>query len=795
MKKLTNLLLLLLVTIWGGVNVDAQTFEVSDAPTNGKWATNTTWYSISFKNQQQDSEYRYWSLNDGDLYEGALKPGVETSDLTFNEKSLWCVVKSSEADNAYKIYNYSAGTTKVLGMTGSDVAGRAKMYDASNVPDGVKTVFYWAQSNFSGYGKDANSFRVDANGNNYVNCRNVTNGIDVIAFWDSGDAINVAGSAFIFTSYSDLRTDVSTLYKELSNTFSQTIGQIFSYSQSTLDDLKNAIPESDNFSSVESNIADWQNMRKARFDLLHSTRVIMPEAGHRYALKNSLHSDRYLNMPITYGTQLYGTTELTRNACWILEKNSDGSYNLRNAATTYYITGNPGMNGWGGNPYNIETSGFGYKLYPNTNNKYPATAAIGNDGNDYYFMHLGQNNDYKIVGWTKNAEASCWKLEEITDEEYNNLPAIDKTTADYIGLRANLIGSKLPKNAFATAKTTFEGSKTLENAQAFQSAVEDSRLVRFLNVKTMHAVEPEGNQVRVSNTTSPKDVPSVWYLDFVDEANADFRFKIKHMNTGHYLGALGGITYLSNTHKDGGAFTIPTVDNDKFYIVDGNNAKMNEADNSVNATESDYNKWYIDVAERVEVPLTAVGNHTFATAYLPFAVSSIENAKAYIGEINTEKTHVTLSEVSTALAAEEGMILIGNEEGTTTATLHIGGQAEKNNSNVLEGTLTGITFSDAVSRDAYRVMGKKNGAETTIGFFKPSDSMTSLGANRAYIRANSTYATGLTVGFGQVEGIGQATMETTDNANAPIYDLSGRRVNQLTKGGIYIKGGKKVIVK
>lgn len=303
--------------------MDAQTFEVSDAPTNGKWATNTTWYSISFKNQQQDSEYRYWSLNDGDLYEGALKPGVETSDLTFNEKSLWCVVKSSEADNAYKIYNYSAGTTKVLGMTGSDVAGRAKMYDASNVPDGVKTVFYWAQSNFSGYGKDANSFRVDANGNNYVNCRNVTNGIDVIAFWDSGDAINVAGSAFIFTSYSDLRTDVSTLYKELSNTFSQTIGQIFSYSQSTLDDLKNAIPESDNFSSVESNIADWQNMRKARFDLLHSTRVIMPEAGHRYALKNSLHSDRYLNMPITYGTQLYGTTELTRNACWILGKKNE----------------------------------------------------------------------------------------------------------------------------------------------------------------------------------------------------------------------------------------------------------------------------------------------------------------------------------------------------------------------------------------------------------------------------------------------------------------------------------------
>lgn len=774
----------------GGVNVDAQTFEVSDAPTAEGWAAKTTWYTISFKNQKEDSEYRYWSLNDGDLYEGALKPGVETSDLTFNEKSLWCVVKSSEADNAYKIYNYSAGTTKVLGMTGSEASGRAKMYDESKIPDGVKTVFYCSQSNFQGYGKTANSFRVEATGNNYVNCRDA-NGNDVIAFWNNGNAINVAGSAFIFTSYSDLYTDLSSFY----NSFGSVPDQIFGYPKSTLDAIKSGIPESDNFSSVTSNMIDWQNMRKARFDILHSTRVIMPEAGHRYALKNSLHSDRYLNMPITYGTQLYGTTELTRNACWILEKNSDGSYNLRNAATNYYITGNPGMNGWGGNPYNIATSGFGYKLYPNTNNKYPATAAIGNDGNDYYFIHLGKNNDYKIVGWTKDAEASCWKLEEITDEEYNNLPAIDETTADYIGLRANLIGSKLPKNAFASAKTAFEGSKTLENAQAFKNTVEDSRLVRFINVNTGHVVEPEGNHVRVSSTNYPKDVPSVWYLDFVDEANADFRFKIKHMNTGHYLGALGGTTSLSDTHEMGGAFTISSVDNDKFYIVDGNNAKMNEADNSVNASESGNNKWYIDVAEQVEVPLTAVGNHTFATAYLPFAVSSIENAKAYIGEINTEKTHVTLSEVSTALAAEEGMILIGNEEGTTTATLHIGGQAEKNASNVLKGTLTGITFSDAVSRDAYRVMGKKNGTETTIGFFKPSDSMTSLGANRAYIKVNPTDATVLTVGFGQVEGIGQATMETTDNANAPIYDLSGRRVNQLTKGGIYIKGGKKVIVK
>ena len=34
-----------------------------------------------------------------------------------------------------------------------------------------------------------------------------------------------------------------------------------------------------------------------------------------------------------------------------------------------------------------------------------------------------------------------------------------------------------------------------------------------------------------------------------------------------------------------------------------------------------------------------------------------------------------------------------------------------------------------------------------------------------------------------------------NNANAPIYDLSGRRVNNAVKGGIYIQNGKKFIVK
>jgi hypothetical protein len=38
------------------------------------------------------------------------------------------------------------------------------------------------------------------------------------------------------------------------------------------------------------------------------------------------------------------------------------------------------------------------------------------------------------------------------------------------------------------------------------------------------------------------------------------------------------------------------------------------------------------------------------------------------------------------------------------------------------------------------------------------------------------------------------TVEKVD-ANAPIYDLSGRRVVNMTNGGVYIQNGKKFIVK
>lgn len=71
-----------------------------------------------------------------------------------------------------------------------------------------------------------------------------------------------------------------------------------------------------------------------------------------------------------------------------------------------------------------------------------------------------------------------------------------------------------------------------------------------------------------------------------------------------------------------------------------------------------------------------------------------------------------------------------------------------------------------------------------------------LGPCRAYFQTSKAGANGMLISFdGQITGITSAELNAEGAAeDAPIYDLQGVRVNHLTKG-VYIKGGKKIIVK
>jgi hypothetical protein len=67
-----------------------------------------------------------------------------------------------------------------------------------------------------------------------------------------------------------------------------------------------------------------------------------------------------------------------------------------------------------------------------------------------------------------------------------------------------------------------------------------------------------------------------------------------------------------------------------------------------------------------------------------------------------------------------------------------------------------------------------------------------LGMNKAYLANVSD-------GFSAVRMVVDETTViegvSTEKVDAPIYDLTGRRVLNTAKGGIYIQNGKKFIVK
>ena len=78
--------------------------------------------------------------------------------------------------------------------------------------------------------------------------------------------------------------------------------------------------------------------------------------------------------------------------------------------------------------------------------------------------------------------------------------------------------------------------------------------------------------------------------------------------------------------------------------------------------------------------------------------------------------------------------------------------------------------------------------------FRPITANSYLDAYKCYLTTTAT-APALSVVFGDDETTSIATPKTTVTTDDRIYNLSGQEVKELQRGGIYIRNGKKFIVK
>ena len=205
-------------------------------------------------------------------------------------------------------------------------------------------------------------------------------------------------------------------------------------------------------------------------------------------------------------------------------------------------------------------------------------------------------------------------------------------------------------------------------------------------------------------------------------------------------------------------------------------------DHCGSAHSADHN---FTVEEVTSLPVT-VSAAGYASFYAPVAVTLPEGLTAYyVSSINGD--YAVFAEINGTIPANTGVLLAGAEK---TYELTIAEDTEAIEGNMLNGTVA----SEYVTADAY-VLSKQ---DEVVGFYKAAKNQqnnTSWLNNgfKAYLSLNNSAVKAFFFNFdGETTAIDAVEVV---NPNAPIYDLSGRRVLSTVKGGIYIQNGKKFIVK
>lgn len=184
------------------------------------------------------------------------------------------------------------------------------------------------------------------------------------------------------------------------------------------------------------------------------------------------------------------------------------------------------------------------------------------------------------------------------------------------------------------------------------------------------------------------------------------------------------------------------------------------------------------------------GVNNLATFSAPFATVVPEGVTAYyVSTADNTKATMKAIEAGKAIPANAGVILTsttGTEATMIPATTETAADLTGNKL----GNSAGADKTIAESDNAYILANGDNGT----AFYKGTIGST-LKANKAYLTLNEAGAPeAISMNFGgNVTGINQIV--NAEQNNAPVYDLTGRRVVRTVKGGLYIKGGNKFIAR
>lgn len=343
----------------------------------------------------------------------------------------------------------------------------------------------------------------------------------------------------------------------------------------------------------------------------------------------------------------------------------------------------------------------------------------------------------------------------------------------------------------ATAKTAVAGTDISAMQSAYQPLVDAKAAVPTANAIVANKYyRLKGNvSSKYAVSVDPKSQMTMAALGEDNTATTIFYLsgnKLLSYDNGYYvnetreIGALGNAsTWVTNSNKLGTltfkATSGVTGGNGVWMYDNGNIGKVDRYGNS----NTDNCNWIVEPVNTLPVKVSAAG---YATLYAPVALTIPADVEVYTAAFANGK--VVLTSVDGGVIPANKGVVVKAAEGTYNFNITT---TENSISSDLIGNIA--TANVAADQAAY-ILGKSTAG---VGFYKLNSTDRTIKGGRAYYVAPTSEAPAF-IFNGTTTGI-EAIEAALNDVNAPIYDLSGRKVANAVKGGVYIKNGKKFIVK
>lgn len=645
-----------------------------------------------------------------------------------------------------------------------------------------------------------------------------------VVYWWGADA----GSTFmvverpmgVVAELEALVEDAKTLLSTVNGNLGTIIGE---YSQETANTLAAAITtaEGKGDAATAEDVAALQTAMDA-------VKVILPTVGQYYQFHSSLDAFAETKAAYSNGTQPEWKTLNgdDKSFYWKAVAAENGNVVFQNAADGKYLVGNAGQSGaWTMAEAPSAASNVDIKIFNKANDKGYEYGLVLNGWQMHCNNHGGgANASGNIVSWNTNAanSASSWflvpvELQEFYDVTYNFVYGDDVKYSTTTSVAAGagypaVVAPTLPYGVTVDAQTpegTVTGSKSFNFALTISKELPFKTATGVNTIDTWYYVRMHTNQPGYIGDIAEDNSINVAWGQASDEYNENYLWgfvgdvfdgiTVVNKGTDKQLTSTGnGNATLT---ENGTAFFVAPTTETTANATYGFCLRKKDSNNYLNANygAAKLSHWAstdagstMFLTEYTETEV-AVSDAGFATLYLGHSTYLPEGVEAYI-VTEIANGYVDMTAVEGFIPANTGVILKNEGEFVFKAAAKDGNLAD----NMLRGSVENTYVEGA----AY-VLGKDaQGA----GFFKAKLNKNAEGsegdthflnnANKAYlpvpVEEEEEPAQALRFNFGGTTAI--ESVVNGINANAAIYDLSGRRVEKATKG-IYIVNGKKMIVK